>query len=555
MTTRTRKPASIPARNDSPLQKKKKDGEEKQASLTQKAPSRNNSEEQKNKSAVAASVENFLYQRKAIDDEEITQPFKPIQKKENQTGLPDNLKSGIESLSGFSMDDVKVHYNSAKPAQLSALAYAQGTDIHVAAGQEKHLPHEAWHVVQQKQGRVKATMQMKGISVNDDKELEKEADVMGGKAFQLKSNNDTQKPAPQTDHAPGETVQMLKNLSPGTYVEVRSEGSPWYGYIDTVQGANYEIILGGTTAKGYGTKDKDAVKKAVPAEQVYLHPSIKAGLGIGLKDDRELTQMEVALLKGRGYKKLTKASVEQGWKNISDKERSAWDKTFAENYKPNLELEKQDVFSKDLNKMLRDQITVEVVWNTHRETLSHYDINSQIKLAEWKSLQPIPVNDDKIYDKEESFKLGWKGSAITNAHRRSAKEKHGEYTGSYNLQQGWFKAEGSYRSGDDLQQNEIIYQIWKAVHEKEGLDMNRPEQRKPLRKIIRNHVVNEESQPIIGPLKDGTYDEGTKQFDTLLAAPNIRAVLFLIKDRGKELGISGISRISLPGVDAHIFLR
>jgi hypothetical protein len=102
----------------------------------------------------------------------------------NDTGLPDSLKSGIESLSGMSMDNVKVHYNSAQPAQLNALAYAQGTDIHVAPGQEQHLPHEAWHVVQQAQGRVKPTVQMKdGVPVNDDAGLEHEADVMGAKAL------------------------------------------------------------------------------------------------------------------------------------------------------------------------------------------------------------------------------------------------------------------------------------------------------------------------------------------------------------------------------------
>ncbi len=110
----------------------------------------------------------------------------PIQRKLNNTGLPDKLKSGIENLSGHSMDDVKVHYNSSKPAQLNAHAYAQGTNIHVASGQEKHLPHEAWHVVQQKQGRVKPTIQMKGgAHINDDAGLEKEADVMGGKALQI----------------------------------------------------------------------------------------------------------------------------------------------------------------------------------------------------------------------------------------------------------------------------------------------------------------------------------------------------------------------------------
>lgn len=126
-------------------------------------------------------------QKAALEEEKPLQgKFKPIQKKENNTGLPDNLKSGVENLSGYSMDDVKVHYNSSQPAQLNALAYAQGTDIHVAPGQERHLPHEAWHVAQQKQGRVQPTMQMKeGIPVNDDAGLEHEADVMGAKAMAL----------------------------------------------------------------------------------------------------------------------------------------------------------------------------------------------------------------------------------------------------------------------------------------------------------------------------------------------------------------------------------
>lgn len=110
----------------------------------------------------------------------------PLQRQveEDNTGLPGQLKAGVEALSGVSLDGVKVHYNSSKPAQLNALAYAQGTDIHLGPGQEQHLPHEAWHVVQQAQGRVKPTLQMKeGVPVNDDKDLEHEADVMGAKAL------------------------------------------------------------------------------------------------------------------------------------------------------------------------------------------------------------------------------------------------------------------------------------------------------------------------------------------------------------------------------------
>jgi len=125
-----------------------------------------------------------VQRKKSGEDETLQEGSKPVQKKASNTGLPDNLRSGIENLSGMPMNDVKVHYNSPQPAQMQAHAYAQGTDIHIAPGQEKHLPHEAWHIVQQKQGRVRPTMQMKGkININDNNGLEKEADVMGDKAM------------------------------------------------------------------------------------------------------------------------------------------------------------------------------------------------------------------------------------------------------------------------------------------------------------------------------------------------------------------------------------
>lgn len=105
------------------------------------------------------------------------------EEKTNNTGLPNQLKSAIESLSGMSMDHVKVYYNSDKPAQLQAHAYAQGSEIHLGAGQERHLPHEVWHVVQQAQGRVRPTLQMGGVAINHDRRLEHEADVMGMRAI------------------------------------------------------------------------------------------------------------------------------------------------------------------------------------------------------------------------------------------------------------------------------------------------------------------------------------------------------------------------------------
>ncbi len=103
------------------------------------------------------------------------------------TSLPAPLQANLEALSGLPLDDVQVHYHSSKPAELQAVAYTQGTDIYVGPGQEQHLPHEAWHVVQQKLGRVQPTLKLQeGVPVNNDKVLEREADMIGRQATQRK---------------------------------------------------------------------------------------------------------------------------------------------------------------------------------------------------------------------------------------------------------------------------------------------------------------------------------------------------------------------------------
>ncbi|HLL32144.1 MAG TPA: DUF4157 domain-containing protein [Allosphingosinicella sp.] len=96
----------------------------------------------------------------------------------NPDGLPEPLKSNMERMSGLALDDVRIHRNSSRPAQLGALAFTQGSDIHLAPGEEGHLAHEAWHAVQQKQGRVKPTLRIGGVAASDDLRLEREADAM-----------------------------------------------------------------------------------------------------------------------------------------------------------------------------------------------------------------------------------------------------------------------------------------------------------------------------------------------------------------------------------------
>jgi hypothetical protein len=110
----------------------------------------------------------------------------------NATGIPDAVKNGAEQLSGLSLDDVRVHYGSTLPATLGALAYTEGSDIHVSPGQERHVPHEVWHAVQQKQGRVGRAVTLGGREANIDPALEAEADQMGARAAQAATESPRQ---------------------------------------------------------------------------------------------------------------------------------------------------------------------------------------------------------------------------------------------------------------------------------------------------------------------------------------------------------------------------
>ena len=180
----------------------------------------------------------------------------PIQKKKNDTGLPDQLKSGIENASGISMDDVKVHRNSGKPAQLNAHAYAQGSEIHLASGQEKHLPHEAWHVVQQKQGRVKPTKQVNGtVNINDDVGLEKEADVMGGKVSQAKKVL----PEQLSTGTNGTTTQLVEDESKRQETDVRMDQL----VVESKVILKFLKQQGEDWAKIYGEKGKEQTETVV----------------------------------------------------------------------------------------------------------------------------------------------------------------------------------------------------------------------------------------------------------------------------------------------------
>lgn len=104
--------------------------------------------------------------------------------------MPEAVQRKMEGAFGAGFSDVRVHPGSARATALGAVAYTQGSDIHVAPGHwapettrgQELLGHELAHVVQQRAGRVQATAQTKGVSLNDSPALEAEADAMGARA-------------------------------------------------------------------------------------------------------------------------------------------------------------------------------------------------------------------------------------------------------------------------------------------------------------------------------------------------------------------------------------
>ena len=99
--------------------------------------------------------------------------------------IPEGVRAKMEGALGVDLTGVRVH-EGPRAAALGALAYTQGMDVHFAPGQyqpnsrrgQEILGHELVHVVQQAEGRVRATRQMKGVGLNDNLALEREADEL-----------------------------------------------------------------------------------------------------------------------------------------------------------------------------------------------------------------------------------------------------------------------------------------------------------------------------------------------------------------------------------------
>jgi len=129
-------------------------------------------------------------------------------------GLPDNLKSGIENLSGMDMSDVKVHYNSATPAVHNALAYTQSTNIHLGQSEDELLRHEVSHVGQRRLGRVTPTFQMKLAVGPANDHYEREADRVAASVMSEPGAPKIQRQGLEEDDEMIQTKSIASSITP-----------------------------------------------------------------------------------------------------------------------------------------------------------------------------------------------------------------------------------------------------------------------------------------------------------------------------------------------------
>lgn len=158
---------------------------------------------------------------------------------QQKSAMPQDVQSQMESSFGADFSDVKIHTNSQKASKMGAHAFAQGNNVHFAQGKfdpssksgKQLIGHELSHVVQQRSGKVKPNMQMKGgLALNTEDKHENEADKQGalaaeGKPVQTKMASGSNNAQMSSENAPvqgffGNLVKKGLNFLKSTVVDM-----------------------------------------------------------------------------------------------------------------------------------------------------------------------------------------------------------------------------------------------------------------------------------------------------------------------------------------------
>lgn len=210
-----------------------------------------------------------------------------VQRKPNKTGIPDRLKAVVEHFSGLSLDEVRVHYNSDKPAEIGALAYAEYPNIYIAPGEEKHLAEEVWHIVQQMKGEAKANTTFKGGKKgNNEDKLEKEAQEKGDKLEQTTIPSKEQDTSPVEPFSPQPLAQRAETLAENISrillnrgIQISDEEADAYAEAIEKNPANTEIQVHGRhrALKRDAAGRLSSIKRRPPSGATHMRADAYAG--------------------------------------------------------------------------------------------------------------------------------------------------------------------------------------------------------------------------------------------------------------------------------------
>lgn len=216
-----------------------------------------------------------------IDSDELSQSSYSRSNK-----MPHLVQRKMESSFGEDFSDVNIHANSSQSKDLNAHAFAKGNDIHFATGMynpesqkgQELLGHELTHVVQQRQGRVQPTAQKKGVGINDDAGLEKEADEMGEKAAKGET----------TSVQNGAPFSIQKSDADKVEIQAGSIALAGEGGMNEVRNIHFPLnspSSGVTLGKGYdmGTRTKEDIKDNLIEAGVPEDQATKISEAAGLK--------------------------------------------------------------------------------------------------------------------------------------------------------------------------------------------------------------------------------------------------------------------------------
>ncbi len=258
----------------------------------------------------------------------------PVQRKESSTTatpagsgwggapLPCDVQSKMEGAFGADFSAVRVH-EGPRAGAIGAQAYTQGTDIHFATGQyqpgtqrgQEILGHELAHVVQQSQGRVEANTQAKGLAVNDDAGLEREADDMGARAARGESVGS---PSAASGSGGGAVVQALGGKLDKTRTLPRFGGEREF----LVELAKRDQAGGRPGQLEKVIRDKNNNNVAKVAFEQALAAAILKEQGLFFGAVQKVSASMLAYLEHRG--KLLGDSVEQQLGTLKPKDNSTF---------------------------------------------------------------------------------------------------------------------------------------------------------------------------------------------------------------------------------------